>query len=161
MRTYHFGFMYVLALGLGFTAMPRSAFAAADACKLLTPAQISNVVGVAVGPGKHVTPTFVKTCTWMTSGSSKVKFVTLHLQSASSYDGGKQLASQMAAMGKGAAMIPVNVGEDSYYFVAGTQVGLLVKKGSLAFKVAVYATLPVKNKEAMELDLARDVVTKL
>ena len=58
-------------------------------------------------------------------------------------------------------MEPAGVGEDSYYFVAGDQVGLLVKKGSIAFKVAVYAILPVKNKEAMELNLAKEVLAKL
>ena len=64
-------------------------------------------------------------------------------------------------MGKGAAMTPASVGDDGYYFVVGSQVGLLVKKGRVAFKVAVYATLPVQQKEAMELKLARDVLAKL
>ena len=58
-------------------------------------------------------------------------------------------------------MTPASVGDDGYYFVVGSQVGLLVKKGRVAFKVAVYATLPVQQKEAMELKLARDVLAKL
>lgn len=160
MSTFRFGVLCAGMFGLGITALPMAALADTDACTLLTPAQIGTAVGVSVSQGKHVTPTFVKTCTWSTSGGSNVKFVTLYLQTAASYDGGKQMAKQMASVGKGAAVIPAHVGEDGYYFVAGSQVGLLVKKGSNAFKVAVYATLPVKKKESMELTLAKKVLTK-
>jgi hypothetical protein len=58
-------------------------------------------------------------------------------------------------------MKPGNVGDDSYYFIAGDQVGLLAKKGGNSFKVAVYATLAVDKKEAMELALAKAVLAKL
>jgi hypothetical protein len=132
-----------------------------DACTLLTPAQVQAAVGVAVGSGEHVTPTYVKTCTWRASGSSSVKFVTLYLQTASAYDGGKQMARQMAAFSKGGAVKSASVGDDGYYFVAGTQVGLLVKKGAASFKVTVYATAPVAKKEAMELTLAKKVLAKI
>jgi len=142
-------------------AMPSAARADTDACKVLTPAQVGAAVGVPVTDGKHVTPTYVKTCTWNGSGSSKVRAVTLYLQTAAAYDGGKRMASQMATAGKGASVIPASVGEDGYYFVAGDQVGLLVKKGSISFKVAVYATLPVDKKEAMELTLAKEALAKL
>lgn len=142
-------------------AMPAAALADTDACTLLTPAQVGAAVGVSVTDGKHVTPTYVKTCTWTASGKSNVKTVTLYLQTAAAYDGGKQMARQMAAVGKGSAVKPAVVGEDGYYFVAGDQVGLLVKKRGISFKVAVYATLPVEKKEAMELTLAREVVAKL
>ena len=89
-----------------------------------------------------------------------MKTVTRCLQSATEYDKGKQMASQMAAMGSHASMKPASVGDDAYYFVAGDQVGLLVKKGDISFKVAVYATLPVNRKEAMELTLANNVLAK-
>ncbi len=99
-----------------------------DACMALTPAQVGTTVGVPVAAGKHVTPTFVKTCPWNASSSSDVKFVTLYLQTAAAYDGGKQMASQMAAAGRVAAVKPAAVGDDGYYFVAGDQVGLLVQE---------------------------------
>jgi hypothetical protein len=67
----------------------------------------------------------------------------------------------MAAGANGTSIKTAAVGDDGYYFVAGDQVGLLVKKGSLSFKVTVYATLPVEKKEAMELNLAKTVVAKL
>ena len=161
MSTYRFGTLCAGAFGLCVVALPLAVQADTDACTLLTPAQVGAAVGVSVSQGQHVTPTFVKTCTWTASGSANVKFVTLNLQPAESFEGGKQMASQMAALSKGGAVEPAGVGEDSYYFVAGDQVGLLVKKGSIAFKVAVYAILPVKNKEAMELNLAKEVLAKL
>ena len=141
--------------------IPSPARADTDACKLLTPAQVGAAVGVPVGAGKHVTPTYVKTCTWTPSGNSDVKAVTLYLQTAAAYDGGKRMADQMAAASKGGAVKHASVGDDAYYFVAGTQVGLLVKKGGTSFKVTVYATLPVAKKEAMELKLAKEVLPKL
>ena len=90
-----------------------------------------------------------------------MKFVTLLLQPAEGFERGKQMANQMAAAGKGGAVKPAAVGDDGYYFVAGEQVGLLVKKGSVSFKVAVYATLPVDKKEAMEMTLAKQALAKL
>ena len=67
----------------------------------------------------------------------------------------------MANGAKASAVKTVGVGDEGYYFVTGDQVGLLVKRGSVSFKVAVYAKLPVDKKEAMELTLAKDVLTKL
>ena len=144
------------------TATASIARAETDACTLLTPAQVGAAAGVAVGSGKHVTPTFVKTCTWSPSAKSAISAITLNLQTAASYDGGKQqLAMAMAATSSGAKMEPASVGDDAYYFVTGDQVGLLVKKGGVSFKVAVYAKVPVAQKEAIELKLAKDVVAKL
>lgn len=130
-----------------------------DACAILTPAQVGSVVGVPMSAGAHVTPTFVKTCTWTPSGDSGVKSVALYLQTAAAYDGGKQMAGRMAAAG--ASVTPAAVGDDAYYFVAGDQAGLLVKRGSVSFKVTVYATLPVDGKEATELALAKEALAKL
>lgn len=161
MSTFRLGALCAASFCLIAVAMPSTARADTDACTILTPAQIGAAVGVSVGDGKHVTPTYVKTCTWNASSASEVKFVTLYVESAANYEGGKRMASQMAAVSKGAAMKPASVGDDGYYFVAGDQVGLLVKKGSVSFKVAVYATLPVEKKEAMELTLAKDALAKL
>ncbi|HEV2622552.1 MAG TPA: hypothetical protein VGU65_10760 [Frateuria sp.] len=153
------GKLSATALLLCAAVLPSAAHADTDACSLLAPAQVGAAVGVPVSEGKHVTPSFVKTCTWTASGTSAVKYVTLYLQTAAAYEGGKQMAVRMAAAG--AKVTPASVGDDGYYFVAGDQVGLLVKKGDASFKVAVYATLPVAKKEAMELALAQEVVGKL
>jgi hypothetical protein len=161
MSTLRFSAWCAATLWLCAAARPAAAQGDTDACTLLTPAQVSAAVGVAVAAGAHVTPTFVQTCTWTASGSSNVKFVTLSLQTTAEYDGGKQMAGAMAGGAKGTAMKAASIGEDGYYFVLGNQVGLLVKQGTVSFKVAVYATLPVENKEAMELTLAKEVLAKL
>jgi hypothetical protein len=140
--------------------LPAVASADTDACTLLTPSQVGAVVG-AVGAGAHVTPTFVKTCTWTPSAKSHVTAVTLNVQTAAFYDGGKQRAAMAAAAVKGNALEAAAVGDDAYYFVGGEQVALFVKKGAASFKLAIYATLPVGKKKAMELELAREVVQRL
>lgn len=58
--------------------------------------------------------------------------------------------------------ISVNgIADDADYLTAGSNVGLIVKKGNVAFKVAVYGKLPVENKRAMEKTLAQQIVSKL
>lgn len=154
-------FLYVTSAWC-VAALPLMAHAETDACTLLTPAQVAAAVGGAVGDGTHVTPTFVKTCTWAPSGKSKLVSVTLNLQTAAFYDGGKRQATlTAAAVGKGTEIKPAGVGDDAYYFVTGDQAALFVKKGAVSFKVAVYAKLPVDEKEAMEIKLAKEVVAKL
>ena len=148
-----------IALPCCSAALPLVAHAEADACTFLTPPQVGAVVGVPVSDGTHVTPTFVKTCTWTPSGKSRIGSVTLNLQTAAFYDGAKRQATMTAAaVGKGTEMKPASVGDDAYYFVTGDQSGLFVKKGAVSFKVAVYARIPLEEKETMELKLARQVL---
>jgi len=161
MSTFRLGAVFAAPFWLCAVVTPLTAQADTDACTLLTPLQVGAAVGVSVGDGKHVAPTFVKTCTWTASGDSDVKTVTLYLQTAAAYEGGKQMAGQMVAANNVGSVRSAGVGEDSYYFVTGGQVGLLVKKGGNSFKVTVYATLPVDKKEAMELTLAKEVLAKL
>jgi hypothetical protein len=137
----------------------RAQAADTDACALLTTAQVSAAVGFPVSEGKHVTPTFVKTCTWTGSNSTGAQFVTLNIQTGTFFDGAKRQAILTTAAG--AAVKPAGVGEDSYYVVLDTQVALWVKKGSASFKVAVYKQIPVDQKEEMERTLAKEVVPKL
>lgn len=159
MRTRYLGPLCIASFLLWAALMPSIARADTDACTVLTAAQVGTAVGDSVAAGTHVTPTFVRTCTWNASGKSAVKFVTLYMQTTSAYDGGKRMAAEMAAAGAG--IKPVAIGDDAYYFVMGSQAGLLVKKGSTSFKVTVYATLPVEQKESMELTLAKEALAKL
>jgi len=147
------------ALAASTFLVPSSARSETDACALLSPAQVSAAAGFQVGDGKHVTPTFVKTCTWQGAGGSGVQVVTLNLQTAAFFDGAKKQAGLMAAAG--AATKSAGVGDDSYYYVAGPQVDLWVKKGSSACKITVYKQISVEQKQAIELSLAKQVVPKL
>ncbi len=148
-------------LGLLVSLAPIAARADTDGCTLTTPAEVSAAIHVTVGAGTHVTPTFVKTCTWTPTMTSSVRAVTVNLQTAAFYDGAKQMAIRTAAALPGAKIKPASVGEDGYYDVAGEMVTLLFKKGSSSAKVAVYAKLPVDEIAAMELTIAKQVATKL
>ena len=151
-----------IALSWCAAVLPLMAHAETDACTLLTSVQVAAVVGGPVSDGTHVTPTFVKTCTWTPSDKSKFAAVTLNLQTAAFYDGGKQqVTTAAAAVGGGTEIKPASVGDDAYYFVIADQTALFVKKGAVSFKVAVYAKIPAEEKEAMELKLAKEVVAKL
>jgi hypothetical protein len=135
-----------------------SAGPAEDACALLTPAQVGAALGASVGTGSYVTPTFKKTCTWK-STTSDGGFVTLMLQDVGGFERGKQLG-QTPSNTLSVTSIR-GVGDDAYYLAVGDQVGLIVKKGNVAFKVAVYAHEPVESKEAKEKTLAHQVVAGL
>jgi len=147
------------ALAVSTISFHSSAMADTDACALLTTAQVSAAVGFPVATGTHVTPTFLKTCTWTGSNSTGAQFVTLNLQTGTFFDGAKKQANMAAAAGE--VMKPGGVGDDSYYLIQGTQVMLWVKKGNGAFKVAVYKQISADQKEGMELTLAKEVIPKL
>jgi hypothetical protein len=129
-----------------------------DACAFLTAAQVSAGVGVPIKDGVPITPTDKKVCTWSATkpAPKSTKFVTLLLQTADSFQAGKSMKAP------GIIVTAVTgVGDDAFYLAVGDQVGLIVKKGNVAFKVAVYADIPLADKEAMEKTLALQVVSKL
>ena len=160
-------FMFAMAaVSLANAAPPE------DSCKLLAQVQVTEALGVPMGAGSHVPPTFLKTCTWApASGATpNVKYVTVSYQSADSFGATKKLAEQteaaMKAQGDKDASQMTNasasgIGDDAFYTTMGGYTGLLVKKGNTAFKVAIYATLPVEKLKAMEKTLALAVLSKL
>jgi|HubBroStandDraft_2_1064218.scaffolds.fasta_scaffold454862_1 hypothetical protein len=129
-----------------------------DACALLSAAQVGAALGVPVGAGTYVTPTFTKTCTW-TATTSGGGSVTLNLQGLDQYEGGKKLASY----GKSVSVNVISgIGDEAYYLGTDKLVGLIVKKGNVAFKVAVYAhDLPIDKQQTVEKTLAMQVASQL
>ena len=134
---------------------PRANAAPGDACSLLTPAQIKSATSADVGVG---TSGSAKLCQWnaSTPATSSVKFITLLLYSdTKAFEPGKHMPAP-------AVVTPVSgVGDDAFFLAVGDQVGLIVKKGSGAFKIAVYAKLSVDQKESMEKALASQIVSQL
>ena len=128
-----------------------------DACALLTSAQVSAGARVPVNDGAPITPTDHKVCTWNATKPvpKSTKFVTLMLQTADWFDKGK------AAHLPGTVITPEPESVRRLYLALGENVGLMVKKGNVAFKVAVYADVPVADKQAMEKALALQIVSKL
>jgi hypothetical protein len=141
----------------GAATAPANAAPPDDACSLLTQAQVSVAVSVSVGAGAYQ-GTYKKTCTWnaVSPATKSAKYVTLLLEGLDAYQAGK-LASV-----KTIVVTPISgIGDDAYYLAVGPNVGLIVKKGNVAFKVAVYGDIPIENKQAMEKTLAQQVVSNL
>ena len=131
------------------TSPPALAAPPDDACALLTAAQVTSAVGVSVGAGTYVTPTFKKTCTF--TGPHMI--VTLFLESPIMYDAGKRTPGAATADG---------VGDEAYYMGVGSTVSVVAKKGDTAFKVSVYAAeVPLDRRKVMEMTLAKQVLAKL
>lgn len=152
-----FRLIAALIVSAAMTASVDAAPPTDDACSLLTTAQVSAGLGVPVGAGTYITPTFKKTCTW-TATSNGGGTVTLNLQSIDQYEGGRKLASY----GKSVSSTSIaGVGDDAYYSGTDKLISLVVKKGSVAFKVAVYAHLPLDEQRAVEKALALQVAALL
>ena len=141
----------------GAATPPANAAPPDDACSLLTQAQVSVAVSVSVGAGAYQ-GTYKKTCTWnaVSPATKSAKYVTLLLEGLDAYQAGK------LAPVKTIVVTPISgIGDDAYYLAVGPNVGLIVKKGNVAFKVAVYGDIPIEYKQAMEKTLAQQVVSKL
>jgi hypothetical protein len=110
-----------------------------------------------VGAGTYQ-GTYKKTCTWnaVSPGTKSAKYVTLMLEGVDAYQAGK-----LAPVKTIVVTSISGIGDDAYYLAVGPNVGLNVKKGNVAFKVAVYGDIPIENKQAMEKTLAQQVVSNL
>ncbi len=167
------GLTVAIALFVGATARPASAASPDDACSLVTEAQVSAAVGVPMGAGSHVTPTYLKTCTWAPTGgpTKEVASVTVSLQPPGSYASAKNFmeAAQARSVGtKGGGAAPLanesasGIGDDAFYTSMGSSyTALLVKKGSAVFKIAIYGAMPAQQAKAKEKALALQVLSKL
>jgi hypothetical protein len=75
------------------------------------------------------------------------------LQAPGAFDSGKSLAN----VSKNVMLTPVG----AYYLAVSDQVGLVVKKGGLAFKVAVYPHGPLGPKQTAERTLVGKIAPRL
>ncbi len=159
-------------IALATTLASAAAEASNDACSLVTQSQVSAALGVSMGSGSHVTPTFLRTCTWNPSGSSGngVRALTLYIQSADQYEAGKQMLEQMRTMAKGEkhgnsqppVITPLSgIGDDAFYLDMAHTMSLIAKKGNVEFKFVIYGDLPGEKKKAAEKTLALEVVSRL
>jgi hypothetical protein len=146
-----------LAAALLLAAGPPAAAAPAnDACALLTAAQVGAALGAPVEAGKPILPTDHKVCTW---AGGKAGYVTLMLQTAQQFDRARQQAPSLA----GAVTVTsvAGLGDGAMFVGMGDNVGLVVKKGAAAFKVAVYQHTALDKKQAAEKTLAAQALARL
>lgn len=135
-------------------AAATTAFAApvTDACSVLTAAQVSAALGSPVASGTYITPTFKTTCTWTipTGGA-----VTLQLMTIRFFNAGK------GALAAAETESTSGVGDEAYYHGLGSTIGLVVRKGGAAFKIAVYSRdLTQDKRKAIERALAQLALSK-
>ena len=164
--------LFAILMACAATTPSASAAPGEDACALLTQAQVSAALGFPVGAGTYVTPTYVKTCTFSVSGdnSKSVSSVTISYQAVEGYAGAKNLmeaAKARATMEKGPGAKFENdtasgIGDDAFYTSMGTgYTGLLLKKGNISLKIAIYGNLPMEKKKEVEKTLALQALSKI
>jgi hypothetical protein len=159
----HFLFLMSAVFCVLMAFSPRAAYAAppSDPCSLLTPAQVSAVLGVNVGEGQRMAPTL---CEWSVSGQSGPgsKKVTVTLQNPQAF------AYAKMPVGHGITKTPVSgIGDDAVYGTTPNFAATLtVKKGDVVFAVRVFGFPIAEGKsldevQAKEKTLALEILSKL
>lgn len=142
----------------------RAAYGAppSDPCSLLTPAQVSAVLGMQVGAGKSLVSTV---CDWRAPNQpagKKEKAVTITLLDANGF-----AATKMQLNLRGITKTPVSgIGDEAVYGASGLASTLSVKKGNFYFVVQVDGFPFNKAKgadetEAKEKTLALEILSKV
>lgn len=132
----------------------------ADACSLLTAAQVSAALGVSVEAAKTVDKSI---CEWSQQGAAalrgKAVLLTIiepigHLTPADRFNAAKMPVP-------GVVKTPVSgLGDDAVYGGNNFRVALTVKRGNSAFEIMV-SGFPVEESKAKEKALAQQVLAKL
>jgi hypothetical protein len=137
---------------------------ATDACALLTQAQVSAVLGAAVGAGQEIVPNRTTVCGWQVPGDKDRKRVVLliYTQIGSMTPVQRYNNAKMPIAVKGITKEPVTgVGDDAVSVTTqGLSTGLIFKKGASAFDLRVYG-FPLDQVKAKEKTLALDVIARL
>lgn len=139
----------LVALGTADAAPP------ADACSLLTAAQVSAALGATVGEGKAVTSSL---CQWAApgknGGSQKVAVTIGNAQ--------KFAMAKTPVNAPSVSKTPVSgVGDEAVFGTsAGQAASINVKKGDVYFAVNLMG-VPLDKAQAAATALAKDVLAKL
>lgn len=144
-------------IALCIFAHTRPMYAATDPCSLLTPAQVSAVLGVNVGAGKTLASTV---CDWTSPNQAPgvaAKKVTVTLQKPQAF-----AYAKMPVNSKEITKTPVSgIGDDAVFgATSGKYSSLTVKKGDVVFAVHVFG-FPLDQQEDKEKTLAKEILGKL
>jgi len=158
----HSKFFLIFSLFIVFVCGSRAAYAAPiNPCSLLTPAQVSAVLGVNVAEGQHPASTL---CEWSAPGQSGpgTKRVTVTIQDPRAFEYAKM------QVGGGITKTPASgIGDDAVYGTTPKVAAVLtVKKGDVVFVVRVYGFpidpgKPLDEIQAKEKTLALEILSKL
>jgi len=135
-----------------------------DACALLTPEQVSAVLGVTAGPGQPVMPPSRLICGWAQASeknhSGKRVVLSIYGQLGTRTPADRFATAKTPI--QGTEKTPVSgVGDDAFYSTTpGLGTGLVFKKGDSAFDLHVYG-FPVDEIKAKEKTLAAAILGKV
>jgi hypothetical protein len=146
-----------------FAAAVQSANAAppSDACSLLTEAQVSDILGIAVVAGQHLPPNNSSICAWGQQGpGGKRVVVSIYTQMGSRTPTDRFNTAKTTV--ESITKTPVSgVGDDAVSVTTpGVGTGLIFRKGPSAFDVRIYG-FPLDEIKAREKTLALDLIAKL
>lgn len=132
------------------TGVTGNAVLAADACTLLSAAQVSAVLGIAVSEGVHIVPHSLTSCGWLGPGGASIgsKKMVLSVMTARSFETGKTPVKGVTET------VVTGLGDEAYYISMppfGT--ALSVKKGKAFFQLRI-AGFPSGQVRTLEHTLA-------
>ncbi len=141
------------AMGIGFAAFRAPAAgtieeASGDACKLLTAAQVTKVLGVPVDDGTYSLPGHPQFCVWREHGKPQMSAqnVQVNFLTARQFD-----APKTGRFMKGAES---GLGDEAYWaYTPGFGFTLSVRKGGTAFRVQ---SRPIADGMTRSADTAED-----
>jgi hypothetical protein len=143
-------------LAAGAAASPRAPVVG-DACTLLTPQQVSGILGIPVGEGEHILPDSLTSCGWMGPGGASIgsKKIVLSLMTARSFQTGKT-----PVKGVTESLAP-GIGDEAY-FISMPPFGtaLSVKKGATYFQLRI-AGFPSGQVRTLERELALHLLERV
>jgi len=127
----------------------------ADACALLTAAQVSAALGVTAGEGKAVVPSL---CQWTAPGKDRgSERVAVTIGNAQKFAYAKTPVNSPSIK-----KIPVSgIGDEAVFgTTAGQAASINVKKGDIYFAVSLMG-VPLDKAQAVATTLAKDILAKL
>lgn len=128
-----------------------------DACALLTPQQVSAVLGIPVGEGEHIVPDSLTSCGWMGPGGASIgsKKIVVSLMTARAFQSGKT-----PVKGVTESLAP-GIGDEAY-FISMPPFGtaLSVKKGAAYFQLRI-AGFPSAQVRNLERELALHLLDRV
>jgi len=129
-----------------------------DSCAVLTPAEISAVLGVPIDPGKHTLATSDIMCNWSQTGATGATALKLVLN-FSSLDA---YAREKAASGNVKVTPAPGIGDDAIYVTSALGTSLLVRKGNTSIGFSFHnLRLPTDQVMAKEKTLGLDAAARL
>jgi hypothetical protein len=145
-----------VCVAIAIALLPAKAAPPTDACALLSPAQVANVLGTSAKPG-HSVPSDLTVCDWPLASLAKMmskdtKEIEVKILDADSW----------ALITPAATTAPQvkGIGDYAVYLGDGDLVSLYVKKGNSKFSVNVHG-FPLDQIKAKEKTLAQGIVAKL